>query len=485
MSLGLKSRWGLRLGAAANAAAVMLLLTPAMAKAQASATDVLAKGARAAAKLSSIHLRGQLRTLPADTFSNIDPDSNFATIELWQQFSPDSKWRVEKPGRVAVMDAQQTLLFITRGKLATKLPQPSPNGFDTEWLQGIANLGNTLSNELRHAQAQGWKLDLAEEAGVDGRRKFVISVKAKHGLPDDDYSKNKFFETADTRRVYRFDAQTERLELVRIYLPRNAGEVEVFALSQIDYNPPIDPRVWRLELPADVNWVKDPPKLPDSESYALMTAEQAARAFFEACGREDWTEVARYRTNITDRLKNVLGGLQILSLGEAFKTKSYRGQYVPYEIVLRPKEFHLRMSNTNSAKRFVVTGIFDSKLKLQQEMKWLAPPEVLPDNETYAGMSPGDAAKAYVAASAKCDWIEMRKFAPATEVNNSKRQIDEAKRQGIDVRNLMPIMEVGDAFWASEQAAYFVKCRMSSVKRQNLALRKDRPKSRWQVEGGI
>ena len=94
-----------------RAAAVILIIALAAPKAQAKAADVLARGAQAVAKLTSIHLRGQLRTLPADNFSYIDADSPFYPIELWKQFQPELKWRVEKPGRVAVMDGQQTILY--------------------------------------------------------------------------------------------------------------------------------------------------------------------------------------------------------------------------------------------------------------------------------------------------------------------------------------------------------------------------------------
>jgi hypothetical protein len=283
MSILLKNRWGFGLGAAASAAAIFLVIALSAPNAQAKAADVLAKGARAVAKLSTIHLRGQLRTLPADNFSYIDADSDFQTIELWKQFQPELKWRVEKPGRIAVMDGKQSVLYIKPGKVAGGFPRPSAYAFDTDWLHRIANLSNTISNELRHAQAQGWKLGLAEETGPDGRLKSIVTVNAKCGLPDDDYTRNKFFHDADTRRVYRFDAQSERLEAVQIYVVRSAGEVQVFDLSQIDYDQPIDPGVWQLDLPADVSWYKEPQKLADNQKYASMTAETAARSFFEAC----------------------------------------------------------------------------------------------------------------------------------------------------------------------------------------------------------
>jgi anti-sigma factor RsiW len=112
MSLLLKHRWGFGLGTAAGAAAITLIVLLAIPKTQATAAEVMAKGAEAVAKLTSIHLRGQVRTAPHDNFSYINPDLDFVTVELWKQFEPELKWRAEKPGRVAVMDGQSTVLYI-------------------------------------------------------------------------------------------------------------------------------------------------------------------------------------------------------------------------------------------------------------------------------------------------------------------------------------------------------------------------------------
>ena len=103
----------------------------------------------------------------------------------------------------------------------------------------------------------------------------------------------------------------------------------------------------------------------------------------------------------------------------------------------------------------------------------------------YAKLSPAEAVKAYLAAQSKFDWDEMRKFAPDSDVDNDKRQMEAAKARGIDVRNMMPVTEVGEAFWSEENSAYFVKCQQFGVKKHNVALRKDNPAGRWQVDGGI
>ena len=447
----------------------------------------MTKGAQAVAKLTSIHLRGQLRTAPHDNFSSINPDGEFYTIELWKQFEPELKWRVEKPGRVAVMNGQSTVLYIKQpANEAFKYPKPSPSAFDTDWLQRIANLSNTISNELNRAQAKGWKLETTEETAADGREKSIVTIHAKSGIPENDYGKNSFLDSADTRRVYRFDAQSKLLESVQIYLTRSSGEVQIFDLSQIDYNQPIDSSVWKLELPADVNWAQlEPPKLPDNEKYASMTAEQAARAFLEACSREDWNEAGKFMSPVTPRLKEYLGGLEIVSLGESFTSKNYPGRFVPYEIKLQPQEINVRVSNANAAKRCVVMGIYDSKLRLQQDFKWSAEPEVLTNNDVYGRLTPTETVQAYFDAQSKLDWSEMRKFTPESDVKETKGQVEAVEKQGMDVHKLMPVIEAGEATWSAEQSSWFVKCRMSQIKRWNLAIRKDNPAGRWQVDGGL
>ena len=482
------TRWGFGLGAAAGAAAIILIAFLVFPKAQATAAEIMTKGAQAVAKLTSIHLRGQLRTYPADNFGYINPDAEFYTIELWKQFEPELKWRVEKPGRVAVMDGQSTVLYIKAANYGARFPHPSPSAFDTDWLQRIANLSNTISNELNRAQAKGWKLDTTEETAANGRVKSVVTIHAKSGIPENDYGKNNFFDNADTRRIYRFDAQTKLLEAVQVYLVRPSGETLIFELSQIDYNPPIDPSIWKLELPADVSWAQLPEqlsKLPDNEKYASMTAEQAARAFLEACARKDWNEAGKFMSPITEGVKQAYGGLEIVSLGESFTSKAYGGRFVPYEIKLQPQVFNVRVSNANPAKRCVVTGMYDSKLRLQQDFKWSTEPEVLTNNDAYAQLTPAAAVKAYFDAQSKLDWVEMRKFTSESDVKETKGQVEMAEKQGMDIHKLMPVMEAGEATWSPEQSAWFVKCRMLQTKKWNMAIRKDNPAGRWQVDGGF
>jgi RNA polymerase sigma factor (sigma-70 family) len=326
-------------------------------------TPVVAQNQPASAprRLSSIHIRGQLRAPQDDNFVEVTPDADFVTVELWKQFEPKLKWRAERPGRVAVMDGQSAVLYLTNAKVAWKLPQATNSAFDTDWLQKIANVSNSVTTDIRNARAKGWKADVAEETAKDGHAESVVTIESKAGLPDNNYLKNSSFDTADLRRVYRFDAQTKQLEAVQIYVEAKSGEVLIFESSQIDCNQPIDPALFHFDLPADANWYAEPQRLPDNAKYAAMTPQQAARAYFEACGREDWNEVQKFDSMpLNDRSKQLLGGLEIISLGDAFQCKPYPGWFVPYEIKFRQaegtKKWNLALRKDNPAGRWQVDG---------------------------------------------------------------------------------------------------------------------------------
>ena len=179
--------------------------------------------------------------------------------------------------------------------------------------------------------------------------------------------RNKFFDSADIRRVYRFDAKTQRLEGMDAYLRRwSGGDVLVLTVERIEYDRPIDPALFVLDLPKDVklrDWrkeYKEPQRLPDNEKYEKMTPKEAARVFFEACAKEDWNEVQKFvPEDLDDGFKKQWGGLKLVAIGKPFKAKTYFGWYIPYEVKFKHgggKTMNLCMRNDNPGRRYVVGG---------------------------------------------------------------------------------------------------------------------------------
>jgi outer membrane lipoprotein-sorting protein len=334
-----------------------LLVTPG---GQANAAEVLSRGVKAVASLSSIHIQCKLRTLPADNFSLIMPDQDFVSVEVWKQLD-DPKWRIDKPGRMAVMDGQSTILYLKDSNTGMRIDQPSSSAFDTDWLHEVANISQVLTSEIHAVESRKNSPVISEATGSDGSAKVVVSIETQSNLPDGDYLKNKFFNTADTRRVYVFDKQSNRLEAVEIYLLSKDKPELIFEVSRIDYNPQIDAAVFHPAFPDNAAWAPlETPVIANNQAYASMTPAETSRAFFEAFARRDWDEAGKfYPLPIQDSFKDYLGGVEIISLGKPFQSIIGPQFYVPYEIRLlngKVIKHNLALRNDNAAGRWMVDG---------------------------------------------------------------------------------------------------------------------------------
>jgi hypothetical protein len=364
--LKMRKRWRiLGISGAMAAAAAMLLVSglwhaqPAAAE---NATEVLALGVAPVPEGTIVHIVAKMRTLPHDNFSYIDPNIDFVRVEVWKQLGEKPKWRVEKPGRVAVMDGESTVMLI-RPETAVKLPHPSKAAFDTGQLLELATAHDMIGHELQSASAHGGELKIKHETTASGEKKLLATVETKAGVPVADYLKNRFLGTSDLRRAYRFDAKSGRLEGMDAYLHRDGGDVLVLSIESIEYTQHADPAIFSLKLPENVQYAKDPEPLPDNQKYGQMTPKQAAQAFFEACSKGDWGEAQKfYPMPLTDRIKGYLGGLEIVRLGDPFQSaiSLLNGDwFVPYEIKLKDghvKKWNLALRKHRTAKRYLVDG---------------------------------------------------------------------------------------------------------------------------------
>ena len=105
-------------------------------------------------------------------------------------------------------------------------------------------------------------------------------------------------------------------------------------------------------------------KLPADENarYAAMPADEAARGFFEACGRGDWAEVEKFWPGVVpldDRMKEALEGVTVVSLGKPFNRPGFAATFVPYEIRFKngeTKKYNLAIRRDNPAGRWMFDG---------------------------------------------------------------------------------------------------------------------------------
>jgi outer membrane lipoprotein-sorting protein len=326
----------------------------------ASAAEILNQAAQAMAQLKSFHIKVEMRTIPHDNFSLIRLNYDFVPIDFWKQFTDDpwGKWRLEEPGRVVVMDGERSTMLIKNLNYVHEVQDRSPERY---WDECLVDVDQVVGREAQKAIENAAGFQLYYEQGNDGRKKIVIVVEAKAKVPENDYLRNKSIENSDHQKIYRFDAETKLLEDLQIYVHDTDRDVLVFRLIQAEYNIDLDPTLFCLILPENV--IRSIPLeiLPDNERYEKMTPKEAATVFFSACANEDWNEVLKFmgQTDVEQPLKDYLGGLEIIEIGEPFQSGSYHGWFVPYKIKLKSgkvKEHNLALRKDNKANRFEYDG---------------------------------------------------------------------------------------------------------------------------------
>ena len=319
---------------------------------------VMTQAAKQLDGLKSLHIQLRMRTIACDNFELIGLEYDFVPIDIWKEFSTPPRWRIEKSGRVIVMDGASMFMLI-RPNYAVK---GGPNAGFIEWLRPLLNPQTILQSEIERARKEGAELLMTREKRPDGGEETVVTIEAKaQGDYTNDWLKNKAIGDSDHLRVYRFDAQTGQLRGLQVFVYAKKGDVLVLETTEIEYDGAIDPSLFALELPKDVVWDKQPEVIENNDAYARMKPEEAARAFFQACADRNWEKYLKFvsMSAVPQETKDHLGGLEIVSIGEPFKSGRYRGWFVPYEIRLSNggvEKYNMAVRNDNPAKRWQVDG---------------------------------------------------------------------------------------------------------------------------------
>lgn len=326
----------------------------------ASAAEIFYQAAAAMGKLKSFHIRVEMRTSPRDNFALIGLNYDFVPIDFWKQATDDEwgLWRLEEPGRVVVMDGQYSTMLFKGTEYVHRVEDRDPGRY---WKECLVELDTVMSREAKKATEQPSEFAVRRESGADGREKTVITVEVPSKVAETDYLRNKYIENSDHLKIYRFDAETKLLEDIEIYVHDSGRDVLVFRLVQAQYNIELDPGLFVLQMPQNPITSQALAVLPDNEKYENMTPKEAALAFFTACANEDWDEAVKFmgQTGVGQSFKDMMGGLQILEIGEPFQSASYSGWFVPYKLKLKAgyiKAHNLALRKDNPANRFQYDG---------------------------------------------------------------------------------------------------------------------------------
>jgi outer membrane lipoprotein-sorting protein len=323
-----------------------------------SAFGTLAEAAEFVKGVKTMHMTANMRTIAHDNFALIKLDKPLIPVHIWTEFTDPPRWRVEKERRCIVMDGSSTTMLIKSGvgTMAVRLTG-SATGM-AGWLAPLLDVQTVFDRERRQAASEGSRISVTRRAG---KTVLTVRARAQGDFSESDYLRNKSIWESDNVRVYTFDAATRRLEGIRVYVPTPKGDVFVFETTRIEYDRPVDPSLFALEVPEDATWLKDPSELPGTRDTSQMTPEEAARAFFEACAASDWDEARVYGGTMVDNaeFQKYLGGLKVIEIGKSFRSGLYPGRFVPYKIQLKSgeiKKFNLAVRNDNAKHMWSVDG---------------------------------------------------------------------------------------------------------------------------------
>ena len=100
-----------------------------------------------------------------------------------------------------------------------------------------------------------------------------------------------------------------------------------------------------------------------NENFSNVTSKRAAEMIFAAIAKSDidtdkevWSQ---FNFFTKDAMVIKYGGLQVIKIGESFKSGKYPGEFIPYEIKLKDgtiKKWKLALRNDNPNKVWLVDG---------------------------------------------------------------------------------------------------------------------------------
>jgi hypothetical protein len=322
-------------------------------RSQSGAIALLAQSVEAMPALQTVHITARMRTLPGDNFELIGLNYDFVPVEMWKDFGTPQKWRVEKPGRLVAMDGASTLLLIGGNRA---MRGGTRSGF-VDWLMPLLDPDKVLQSEFYAARQGKSQVTLTTPTDRGSHETMLRVARRAEGDLTNDWLRNKSVLESDHTCVYRFDAATSRLTGLQVLVHSGGQDVAVFEITNIRYNEPLSTGLFTPALPADATWLGTAADLPVTGAIP-STPREAALAFFEGAAKQDWQRVASV-TQVTDGLKQDYGGIQVVSVGEAFQSGLYGGWFVPYEIHYpggRTKKHNLAVRNDNPQKRFILDG---------------------------------------------------------------------------------------------------------------------------------
>jgi len=251
-------------------------------------------------------------------------------------------FRIEKADRLTVSNGKVLVHYFTaRNEAMSSEPAglTSAAYWPANWIRNIQQLS-----------ADRAELLVREEK--EGRGRIVFGEKGVDTSP----LEPSFLGDFDRETEIVWDLATGRLSGFRIWVFRDGERILFQELESIEYLASIDPTRFEAELPQDVRWTG---LRPGSVGDDAAGPKEVARLIFQAAIDHDRATLELYCPSpsmIDWALEQ--RNLEILYIGEPFRTGNYPGVYVPYKIRVdgKVKQWQMAVRNDNVEGRWVFDG---------------------------------------------------------------------------------------------------------------------------------
>jgi hypothetical protein len=300
--------------------------------------------------LKTMEIKFLMQTTPDENFDALREDGSMLEHTFTISFENPRKWRLEKSGRTSLFDAVNSYSWLKR--LGTGIMAPGIAGFFSD-VEKFLDPQNLLRHEQQLAKDDGSEIAM-QETGTQ----IILTIKSKaKGDFTNDYLKNSSIMESDNRRIYTFDKESKLLQAMQVQILYKNEYHTVFETTSILYNIPVD-REKLTERPVNMEWttLSDPSNNP---ALTGISSKEAARLIFIALANKN-IEPVKEAFDYWDKVViKKYYGLELLELGEAFKSGMYPGEFVPYKIKLpngKIKMHNIALRNDNKNKVWMLDG---------------------------------------------------------------------------------------------------------------------------------
>lgn len=332
---------------AAAAMVALILFNPIESWRAHAAGKLFSEAAAALDRAPSFYMEIEVRTDPNDNFASIDAKAPFCLHRMW---TAPGKWRLEKEGRIALNNGKQVLMWLPFANMGYILP---PESAAIEDFRELLDPSRLLLSEEARASRKG--ATYRKDVGPDTIT-LTVEIPAEGDFTND-AMRNTSVSESDSRRTYRFDRETQKLESMQIDIRLKNKYVTVARLTRIEYDVPIGDNLFAE--PDGIEWT-DLRQPVGGSHFAEITPEEAVRLIFRAT--ENWNEALLEEVFVyysLNQLKPQFKGSKLIDLQPAFRSGQYPGVFVRCLIRTadgKKEKLQIALRNDNQRRAWVVDG---------------------------------------------------------------------------------------------------------------------------------